>query len=276
MDPMEEKCPHCNGDNPDPAVGRSFSHQFASPWWKQILYFVMGFVGLQLVSTVVAIIVSAAARSANPGATAAEINTPLNNLIVNSTTYLVLGTGCALLIWKRWPKLLSSFKKGIPYLAAILGFVVMIAFEMMWGVVSEAIFKIAGIKVQSNANQQGLNSMIVAIPALSIFVFGIVGPFVEEIAYRCGLFSFLCRVSKVFAYVVASLIFAFIHFDWTALWNPAYNGAAIVEIVNLPPYIFAGITFCFLYDRFGFCASFGAHAINNLFSVIMSLYGPKQ
>ncbi len=113
--------------------------------------------------------------------------------------------------------------------------------------------------------------MVKAVPVFSFIVFGLIGPFCEEVTYRVGLFGFLGRFNKVVAYLGTALIFGFIHFGWSAIWSPAYPGHLVVELINLPPYIGAGAAFCFLYDRWGFGAAFLAHATNNVFSVITSM-----
>ena len=114
-----------------------------------------------------------------------------------------------------------------------------------------------------NTNEEAAESMILAFPALSIIVLGILGPVCEEITYRYGLFSLLDKKSKILAYILTPLVFAIIHFD--------FGGDMIIELLNLPSYIIAGVLLSLAYDKFGFHTAVIAHVINNLYAIIVTL-----
>ena len=104
---------------------------------------------------------------------------------------------------------------------------------------------------------------------LFALIFGVIGPICEEFTYRIGLFSLTKRLSRVAAYIITPLVFGFIHFGWGSI---ATGGdALIIELLNIPDYILAGVIFAFLYDRFGIGASTTAHVMNNLLSFIQIL-----
>ena len=116
-----------------------------------------------------------------------------------------------------------------------------------------------------NENEEGLRSFIVIYPWMSLFILGFVGPICEELTYRVGLFGLLKRW-KWLAYIVSALVFAFMHFSFDA-----EGDAMIVELINLPMYIFSGVMFALAYDKFGLSASLTAHIVNNVFAVSMTL-----
>ena len=88
------------------------------------------------------------------------------------------------------------------------------------------------------------------------------------------IFSFLKRINSIFAYVISALIFALIHFDFNSIivgvetsnWSILIN-----ELINLPPYVFAGLTFTFLFEKFGFGCGLFAHILNNVYSIFATL-----
>jgi membrane protease YdiL (CAAX protease family) len=109
--------------------------------------------------------------------------------------------------------------------------------------------------------------MTKSFPALSILFFGLIGPIVEEITYRVGLFGLAKRVNRVFAYIIVPIVFGFIHFDFESIGTDRF----LNEIFNMPTYILGGLALAFLYDRFGFAASTTTHILNNLWATIASL-----
>ena len=115
-----------------------------------------------------------------------------------------------------------------------------------------------------NNNEAGIESITSLYPFLSILVFGFVGPFVEEITYRVGLFTLLRKRNRVLAYIGTAIIFGLIHFDFGA-------SDIVTELVNLPTYLASGLLLCYFYEYAGFEASFIAHATNNLVATIISL-----
>ena len=275
MDPVAPKCPHCQAENPDPKLKTAYLHQVVAPTWKQIVFFLVGLLGLNVVAVISQIILQLVYEAGNPGATAIDIQNYLNSptalMIVNAITYGNIAIALGLIIWNQWPQILRPMKRWQPYVAGLVTFVAIIAAEMLYNQFANLLFKAIGITPQGNTNQSSLVEMTHAMPALSLFILGFIGPFVEEVTYRVGLFGFLGRINKVVAYLGCALVFGFIHFNWTALWNPAYQGQLLVELINLPPYIGAGAAFCFVYDRWGFGASYVAHSINNVFSIAMML-----
>ena len=96
----------------------------------------------------------------------------------------------------------------------------------------------------------------------------------EEMGYRVGLFGFCSRLGKFAAYAISGVVFGLAHFDIEAL-TAGDSARLIVEFANLPSYIGAGLFLGFIYDRFGLAASYTAHTLNNVVSLITTLAGPQ-
>ena len=76
------------------------------------------------------------------------------------------------------------------------------------------------------------------------------------------------RKNRWFAYLVASVIFGLIHFDFEATGSELIN-----ELWNIPSYIISGVILCRAYEKHNcISTSIIAHAINNgvaILSVIL-------
>jgi membrane protease YdiL (CAAX protease family) len=101
-------------------------------------------------------------------------------------------------------------------------------------------------------------------PLISFINFVLLGPIVEELTYRLGLFSFLKQRNRWVAYIVTVGLFAIIHFNFN-------QDNIINELLNLPFYATAGLYFCWLYEKQGFAVATIAHITNNLISFVSIL-----
>ncbi|MBQ0009374.1 MAG: CPBP family intramembrane metalloprotease, partial [Firmicutes bacterium] len=144
-----------------------------------------------------------------------------------------------------------------PYIAGVVCFVAI----LFLGNIYSMILNVAGVKIVNNDNQQAINVTSQNFTLTSMVIFGILGPICEEITYRVGLFSFLKRISKWLAYPVVVLVFALIHFNFSA-------SSLTNELLNLPYYLLAGFALTFTYDKFGFAGSTIAHVLNNVISLL--------
>lgn len=269
-DPIDSKCPHCNEDNED--ENSSYFDKFIhASIWKEITFFLLSIVGLTFFSLIIQLIERNVFISQNPGSTNEDIVAYLTSLdamaIANFAAYGCLFVVMAILLFKNY-KEIAKQAKAKNFLWGLGAFVIILAFNYLYGIISTLLFKLAGIDQSTNANESTIRLMVKAYPALSIIIFGFVGPLTEETGYRVGLFSLASRFGKWIGYIATALIFAFIHFDWTC-FNDA--NALIVELINIPSYIIAGVVLCIAYRKGGFVASSSAHIANNLLSLILSL-----
>lgn len=275
-DPIEDKCPRCGEPNPEFTDYDPFKFHLRDtiPW--QILYFVIGWLGFQLLGITIQIIIQAGFGISHPEATKEELvafmNTVGVNFAITGIAYLLLFGAFILVLClrKRIHGLLKTFTNWLPYVVGIGGGIALLGVSLTYGLLADALMKLANIVPSVNENESAVRAMVQGFPVLSIFLFGIIGPFCEEITYRVGLFGFTSRLGKILAYIISSLIFAFIHFGWTTLFGGTRDDI-LIELINIPSYIIAGLGLALLYDRCGFCASFLAHVTNNMVSVISNL-----
>ena len=275
-DPTATLCPQCKREFhfedenlfvPDVHVG----------WLKNLIFFLVGFVGFQILGSILSTIFQTAFTgewlSAHPGATKEELQAALIEyvrtgsyiLLVNGIAYGLLIIAMFVILGKGIGELLRGWKGWKPYVAGLIGFAVVIGLNMGWGLIMNIIHP----NTDPNNNQNAINTVIAAYPVLSILLFGIVGPVCEEFTYRIGLFSLSKRISRVFAYIVTPLVFGFIHFDWNVLLG-GWSEALAIELLNIPSYVLAGVALSFIYDKFGIGAAMIAHIGNNLIGIIPS------
>lgn len=233
------------------------------PFRKQILFLGLGWLGFQVIASMIQIV----AGTIFAYATGVSLNEALRQLsvqmLVNATAYIALLATLLLIANKDILKITKSFKQWQSYLAGVVCFASIIAFNIVYG----TIISVLKTPVSDNANQVALETMDSVYPFVSMVVFGFIGPICEELTYRVGLFSLLRRKNRFLAYGLTIVIFALIHFNFSTDANTLIN-----ELLNLPYYMFAAFAFSFTYEHFGFAGSVTGHIINNVFSLAMVAY----
>lgn len=226
--------------------------------WKQLMLFLAGFVGLIALTYLIQFLMSLISKSVCPTDYDYEmfINSNLASMILNGSAYLILGVYFIFMIKDESHEMFKSFKNWQGYVAAGIGFALIISFNMIYN----SILSLANVGISDNANETSLNSMVTQFPLASLLIFAFIGPACEEITYRIGLFSLTRRVNRILAYIVTIVVFTLIHFDF-------FTKNMVNELLNIPFYAFAAFVFTFLYDRFGFASSLSAHITNNLLSI---------
>jgi membrane protease YdiL (CAAX protease family) len=117
--------------------------------------------------------------------------------------------------------------------------------------------QIVGSFASSNDNQQAAVELMGRFPIFGFFIVSIVGPILEEITYRLGLFSLGAKYKKWLGYVLSIVFFALIHINFV-------SKDIVAELINLPTYMVCGVVLGLAYDKFGFATSVTAHITNNL------------
>lgn len=262
-DPLSSSCPKCHEKNEevDPRA-RSFVPLLTLGAYREIGLFLIGFVGLFLLAQIIGIIILSAEsfRYAQMGLTGDELKAALTEfsssvrftLLINDLTYTLIFAAMLLFLWKDNRRLLKSFAN----LKILFGFVVGFAMIILSGIWSNIAIKLGA---STNINQGAVEETIKASPLLAVLVTGLIAPFVEELTYRVGAFTFLKRINTVLAYVVVGALFGLIHIK---------DYGSLNEWLSYPSYLIAGLCLCFAYDKFGFGGSFLAHAMNNLLAVL--------
>ena len=246
-DPTLEQCPICHKDN-ELYKQRGFPRNiiFFHPA-AQIGLFLCGFayIGMLITEILAAIYLSGIKDNG------------LRTAAVLLATYLMM-IGALLLIcfttrrksfikrFARWPDYLF----GLAYAGGLFGI----------GIVINMIVSIFYQGV--NNNQTTAIEIINNYPIIATFVLCLLGPICEELTYRVGLYSFLRRINKVLAFIVAVIVFALIHFDFTA-------SDIIGELWSLPSYIACGAVLTVAYIHRGPACSMTAHIVYNTIAMLM-------
>lgn len=250
-DEMLDYCPYCKEKNEGITEFRKKSKITFLPFYDQLILFAVGFIGFLLMNILFSLIFDKVYIADNIKGL----------MLIDSLSYVSVFTGLIILIFPFKKGILDRFKSYWPYLIALLGCVALIGGNIILNLIIDSIHP-----THTGGNQSAAEQLIHAYPVIAIIVLGIIGPICEEIGYRLGLFSFLRRVHPALAYIGASLIFAFIHFDFS---NPDLINELLLSIT----YFWAGLCFSLTYDVGGIGASIIAHIVNNLFSIILIMNG---
>ena len=269
------RCPLCQSQNPNPEQrnDKRFLDPLGFGWKRQLVFLLVGLAGFQILGLVISFVAELAqvnALRAQGISDSNELREALQayvasaqfNGLVNFLAYGLIFTAVALVIWKNWVQIAKVFKNPKTYLGFAFG-VAIVAWNILYSMLVDKL----GFST-NNGNQETVESIVSAYPVLCIFFLGIIGPFVEEMTYRVGLFGLCKRWHVAFAYVIVPLIFGFIHFDWQ-------NITSAVEWINLPNYVISGLLLCVAYERFGLGASLIAHIGNNMLGIILQLIPSK-
>lgn len=227
------------------------------PAVKQFIIFLVGWIGFRLFAATIQIGIGVFANMQGQDLTDV-LNQTSTAMFVNSAAYLGLLIALVIIINFDIVKLFKSFKHYQSYIAGLVCLVSIFAFTYVYSV----FLNLLQLSTSDNANESSIQDINSAYKFTSIVVFGIIGPICEELTYRVGLFSLLRRKSRVMAYLLTIVIFAFIHFNFDL--NPT---VLLNEILNLPFYMFAAFAFSFTYEKFGLAGSLTAHIANNVISL---------
>lgn len=266
-----DECPKCHTKNPNYDISRSNNNLFWLDPFRQLALFLLVWIGLTVISVLTQIIGLAIMMANNPSADP-EVLASSKELIftTNALSYILCVIIIIIIIFPFKKKLLPHFNKLKPYFFGLGIMGLLVALSVVWGLISTSLYSLITGETGTgdNINQQTLITLIKVYPVLSLIIFGIVGPVVEEFGYRVGLFNFLQRKNKIFAYVISGVIFGLIHFT-----IPTNTNGWINELLQLPNYIFAGLILCFAYDKYGLSAAITGHVLNNVLSVILIMVG---
>lgn len=241
------------------------------PVWKHLAFFIVGWLGLKILDTIIGTIVVLIYNANGIDLTLKEFakENVIANMIVNISCYTLLTISLLLICGKPSLKELGKqFKNknaiidGIAYGAFLL---------IASGAVAMLINLIRGGDNTVNDNQAAIELMTRVVPVPMFIMTVIFAPICEEITYRLGLFNVLRRKNRWLAYVCASLIFAFIHFTIPEK-GETFNANLANEFWNIPSYIVSGVILCRAYEKHqSIATSMIAHAINNFVAIVMTI-----
>lgn len=229
--------------------------------WIQLKLFLTGSFGLMVLSIFFAVLFAVGANFYLEGEAYQSLLSSSQFLVaINFISYLTI-----MLIFLSWltskgmlKSFISLIKNGLVWQKSFFYFGMLYLSLLVLGLIYESL----GIIIEDNNNQTTITQLTLSFPVLSILTFVFLGPIVEEITYRLGLYSFIKRYNRWLALVITALIFGFIHFDYS-------SSNYMNELMNMPLYILAGIIFTFIYEKEGFEVATLTHIINNGFSLFI-------
>ena len=261
-DEYADFCPACQSENNLSTKKNKVPRMQFINSLKQILIFLMGWGIIKVVATMIQLIIKEVGKTiyTSDSALSEFMSSDKVNIIINAGAYLIIFVGILAILWNDVLPFVRSFKKIRPLIYGIgYGFLVLVITTIY-----SYLIKVTGISFGDNQNEATVSNIMVSYPFLAFVIFVVIGPLVEEFTYRVGLFSFLYRINKYLAYAVAGAVFGLIHMSF----NFSDTNAFLNELLNLPSYIFAGLAFCYAYQKEGYACSAYAHVINNLVAFI--------
>ena len=247
-DALLDYCPSCHTRNEE---NEKYRVTFL-PVTIEVFLLLLGIVGFILFSVLFSLIFASIYDS----------NKLQGEMLISLSSYLLFFAFVIVLLFPYGRNLLLKLKSYQPYIAGILGCGVLIAGSYFLSFIATTI----NPNIGTGDNQTSVVQLTQNYPAFAIIIFGFIGPICEEAAYRLGLFTFFKRIRPWLAYLVTGIVFGLIHFNFL-------SKDIATEFLVLPNYIWGGILFSLLYDKFGIGASVTAHIANNLLQVILIIAG---
>lgn len=119
--------------------------------------------------------------------------------------------------------------------------------------------------VSDSENQVLIESILDAYPFIMSFCTVVLAPILEEMIFRGILFTWLYEFNPKIAHIVSACLFGFVHVMSSVL------SGNLSEMIQIFPYIFTGLVLSYLYKKHNnICVPIGAHAMNNLISIILN------
>ena len=241
---------------------------------------VNGIIGSYIYNIIIALFFSIAASTIiagqNPNIAQEELSILSENYYVDNFSVLAtcLGSIATLvtsIFIMKFTKFKEICKKAINSKTVLYGVV---------GVLAILIFQLAfkgfnyliGLDSSGNSNQDSVVELILSKPFLGFLLVVLLSPVVEEIIYRYFLFGGLRNKKKKWiAYVVASLIFMFMH-SISSFIEYGLSKELLVDLLYLPGYLTSGLILCYVYDKSeNLGSSYIAHTINNLLAFLAAI-----
>lgn len=260
IDAYLEKCPYCaNERNVDVLPKRFLNMTFISDY-KELLFFLVGTIGMILVTFLVDTGIK------NFPIPQDGLKTALSALI----SYIIISALFVCIISHDSTKFIKQLKEQTvnpkTWIYVLIGLAIIIAFNYGYYYSLQA----CGIKLEITANEKAIDEIVKKWPAIAFFFTVLFAPIIEELCYRVGLFSILRKRNRYLAYGVAVIVFAFMHFAGSLVTDPAQMAK---EAINIPLYIVPSLILAIAYEYAGYSASLYIHIINNLvsFAVVFAL-----
>ena len=99
---------------------------------------------------------------------------------------------------------------------------------------------------RTNLNDMTIAASINAAPRLTALIIVFLAPFVEEVLFRGLVFGCLKEKSRVAAYVISCVLFAFMH-----VWTFALSSWDWSYLILMLQYLVPGLVFAWAFDHSG-------------------------
>lgn len=237
------------------------------PLWEKWAFFFLGFIGLQVLSLLISLLLSL---------TPVREDASLSSSLLNFLCYLLLTLFVLAFLFfdgrKTYKRFAKEFTEWKTYAYAVMGFVLILVVNYAFN----AIYTAAGVTSYGDSeNQQAIIGALGSSPALMVIATCLFAPFVEEFTYRIGLVDTIGHKNRIVGIVFSAIIFGAIHFDWTSLLSYLVDRSTVPyetilnELLNLPVYVLSGAALAFTYAKSGkISSSMMGHFLNNTLSVI--------
>ena len=113
---------------------------------------------------------------------------------------------------------------------------------------NELFYRVANVLFNSrtNLNDMTIAASINAAPRLTALIIVFLAPFVEEVLFRGLVFGCLKEKSRVAAYVISCVLFAFMH-----VWTFALSSWDWSYLILMLQYLVPGLVFAWAFDHSG-------------------------
>ena len=113
---------------------------------------------------------------------------------------------------------------------------------------NELLFRVCNVLFDSrtNLNDMTIAASINAAPRLTALIIVFLAPFVEEVLFRGLVFGCLKEKSRVAAYVISCVLFAFMH-----VWTFALSSWDWSYLILMLQYLVPGLVFAWAFDHSG-------------------------
>jgi len=118
-----------------------------------------------------------------------------------------------------------------------------------------------------NLNDTTIAAQVNAAPRTTALIVIFLAPFVEEVLFRGLVFGCIKEKSRVVAYIVSALLFAFLH-----VWTFAVSSWDMSYLILMLQYLVPGVVFSWTFDRSGtLWTTILLHAIVNALALYVIL-----
>lgn len=119
---------------------------------------------------------------------------------------------------------------------------------------------------EGSANQQLFENYLSGQPIAMFIQAVIFAPLLEELLFRGIIFRTLREKSKVYAHVISSLLFGFLH-----VYAGLFAGD-MTQLIHMLPYALMGFAFGYAYEKKGtIFVPIIIHGLNNFIAILLSL-----